>query len=259
VPAPPDKLFRLVHYDAPSGKLAAYLTPSPGDGKRHPAIIWIHGGDSNSIGEMWQPAPADNDQTASAFRQAGIVMMFPSLRGGSDNPGKREGFFGEVDDVLAAADFLAKQDYVDPHMVYLGGHSTGGTLVFLVAACTDRFRAVFSFGPVDDVSGYPPEFLPFDTSNPREIELRSPARWLNSVKGSLFVFEGTVKGNYGALQRMYQASRNPLIHFHPVAGKTHFSLLAPVTRMVAAKILRDRGAKTSIFIAEAELGIGRSQ
>ena len=41
-------------------------------------------------------------------------MMFPSLRGGNDNPGAKEGFLGEVDDVIAAADFLAKQPYVDP-------------------------------------------------------------------------------------------------------------------------------------------------
>ena len=33
-------------------------------------------------------------------------MMFPSLRGGNNNPGSKEGFFGEVDDVLAAADLL---------------------------------------------------------------------------------------------------------------------------------------------------------
>jgi acetyl esterase/lipase len=258
MPNPPPNVFRVVQYESPAGKLGAYLTPSPGDGKRHPAIIWITGGDCNSIGEVWQPAPADNDQTASAFRKAGIVMMFPSLRGGNANPGAREGFFGEVDDVIAAADFLAKQEYVDRDRIYLGGHSTGGTLVFLVAACTDRFRAVFSFGPVDDVSGYPPEYLPFDTSNPRELELRSPEHWLNSVKGSLFVFEGTAKGNYAALDRLYHASRNPMIHFQPVAGKTHFSLLLPVTRLLAGKILRDHGPKCSIFVADAEVGTARA-
>ena len=66
-------------------------------------------------------------------------MMFPSLRGGNDNPGNKEGFLGEVDDVLAAADFLSKQEFVDPNRIYLGGHSTGGTLVLLVAACSNKF------------------------------------------------------------------------------------------------------------------------
>ena len=42
-------------------------------------------------------------------------MLFPSLRGGNQNPGVKEGFFGEVDDLLAAANFLAKQGFVDPN------------------------------------------------------------------------------------------------------------------------------------------------
>lgn len=55
------------------------------------------------------------------------MMMFPSQRGGNDNPGKREGFLGEADDILAATDHLEKLPHVDPDQIYLGGHSTGGT------------------------------------------------------------------------------------------------------------------------------------
>src|SRR5262249_20095614 len=39
-PEPPAKVFRLVRYDAPLGKSAAYLTPDPKDGKKHPAVVW---------------------------------------------------------------------------------------------------------------------------------------------------------------------------------------------------------------------------
>jgi acetyl esterase/lipase len=254
VPKPPPPLFRTVHYDSPVGKLAAYLSPDPKDGKKHPAIIWITGGDCNSIDEgCWKQGPPSNDQSASAFRQAGIVMMFPSLRGGNDNPGVKEGFLGEVDDVLAAADFLSKQDYVDPQRIYLGGHSTGGTLVLLVAECTDRFRGVFSFGPADQVDGYDPQYLPFDRSNPREVQLRSPGRWLQSVRGRVFVLEGTVQGNLASLQAMSRASTNPKITFLPVRGANHFSILAPTTRLIAAKILRDEGAATNLTLTEDEV------
>ena len=83
-----------------------------------------------------------------------------------------------------AADFLARQGYVDPRRIYLGGHSTGGTLVMLVAESTDRFRATFAFGPVDDVRGYSEEFLPFDTSDPKEFELRSSGHWFRSSSGA---------------------------------------------------------------------------
>jgi acetyl esterase/lipase len=254
VPNPPPHLFRTVRYDAPVGKLPAYLTPDPKDGKKHQAIIWITGGDCNSIDEgCWKEGPPANDQSASAFRKAGIVMMFPSLRGGNTNPGSKEGFLGEVDDVLAAATYLGKEDYVDPNRIYLGGHSTGGTLVLLVAECSDRFRAVFSFGPVEDVAGYPREYLPFDTSNPREIDLRSPASWLETIKSPTFVFEGTLQGNLTSLQAMARSTTNANAHFLPVRGATHFSILAPTTRLIADKILHDDGAACTLTFTEQEV------
>ena len=254
VAKPPAALFRVVQYESPAGKMAAYLSKDPADGKKHPAIIWIFGGFGNDIGDTaWKAQPANNDQSASAFRKAGIVMMYPSLRGGTENPGSNESFFGEVDDVLAAADFLAKQDFVDPNRIYLGGHSTGGTLVLLVAASSSRFRAVFSFGPTDDVAGYGAEQLTFDTSNKRELELRSPKRWLHSIQSPVFVLEGDGEGNVEQLQLMSRASRNPLAHFHMVKGGSHFSILAPMTRLIAGKILRDDGPKTNIEFTEQEL------
>jgi acetyl esterase/lipase len=254
VPDPPSQLFRTVRYDSSVGKLAAYLTPDPKDGKKRPAIVWITGGDCNSIDEgCWQEGPPANDQSANAFRKAGIVMMFPSLRGGNDNPGLKEGFLGEVDDVLAAADYLRKQDGVDPDRVYLGGHSTGGTLALLVSECSDRFRAVFSFGPADDVAGYGPEYLPFDTSNRREIELRSPGRWLATIKGPTFVFEGTVQGNLASLQAMARSSTNANVHFVPARGANHFSILAPTTRLIAGKILHDDGPACNLSFTEEEV------
>jgi acetyl esterase/lipase len=253
-PAAPADLFRTVKYDGPAGKMSAYLSVAPKDGKKRPAIVWITGGDCNSIDEgCWKKQPASNDQSARAFREAGIVMMFPSLRGGNNNPGVKEGFLGEVDDVIAATDFLARQEFVNPERVYLGGHSTGGTLVMLVAACSDRYRAVFSFGPADDVSGYGPQFCPFDTSNPREVELRSPGRWVNTIKSPTFVFEGTVQGNLASLQAMSGSSTNPKVHFFPVKGANHFNLLDPTTRLIAAKILKDEGPTTSITFTADEV------
>src|SRR5437868_5746329 len=85
---PPADLFRTVRYDSPAGKLAAYVSRPPLEGKKRPAIVWLFGGFSNGIGATaWSKQSPDNDQSASAFRKAGLVMMYPSLRGGNDNPG----------------------------------------------------------------------------------------------------------------------------------------------------------------------------
>lgn len=254
VPDPPPSVFRTVRFDAPLGKMAAYISPDPQDGKRRPAIIWITGGDCNTIGNVWKEEPASNAQTASAFRKAGVIMMFPTLRGGNDNPGFREGFFGEVDDVVAAAEYLARQAFVDPNRIYLGGHSTGGTLVLLVAASSDRFRAVFSFGPVADVAGYDSELLPFDTSDERELALRSPGHWLHSIRVPVFVFEGTQdNSNSYDLQAMAQASTNAKVRFHTVKGADHFSVLGPTNKLIADEILRDEGPTTNLAFDEEQL------
>lgn len=235
--APLGNKFDLIRFQSPVGKLAAYLTKDPSDGKKHPAIVWITGGDNNSIGDVWSPTSRQNDQSASAFRKAGIVMMFPSQRGGNNNPGKREGFLGEVDDILAATDHLAKLPYVDADQIYLGGHSTGGTMVMMVAACTDRYRAIFSLGPVAAANQYGGDYVYCDINDEKEIELRSPIFWLHCVKSPLYVFEGARNGNWDAVKIMADTNTNPQIKFLKVAGHDHFSVIAPLAETLAQQIV----------------------
>jgi hypothetical protein len=69
---PKSSPFELIAYNSNVGKLHAYITHDPGDGKQHPAIVWITGGDCNSIGDVWRAAAAANDQTAAQYRSHGI-------------------------------------------------------------------------------------------------------------------------------------------------------------------------------------------
>lgn len=235
---PPGNEFELIHFQSPVGRLAAYVTTNPGDGKKHSAIVWITGGDNNSIGDVWSPQNRSNDQSASAFRKAGIVMMFPSQRGGNDNPGRREGFYGEVDDILAATDHLARLPYVDADQIYLGGHSTGGTMVMLVGACSDRYRAIFSLGPVAAAGQYGGDYVYCDPNNEDEMRLRSPIYWMHCVKSPMYVFEGAENGNWdGAIEIMAAENSNPKIQFFKIPGHDHFSVIAPLAEKLAGQIV----------------------
>lgn len=233
---PDNSKFELIHYKSGANSLAAYVTPSPQDGAKHPAIIWIPGGHHNSIEDVWTPRERSNDQTASAFRKAGIVMMFASTRGGNDNPGKREGFFGEVDDILAAAEHLANLPYVDPAQIYLGGHSTGGTLAMLAGESSDKFRAIFALGPVAYAHSYRGDFVYCDPRNTKEMELRSPIYWLSCVSSPMYVFEGEENGNWDELKKMSDVNLNPNIQFHKVRDHDHFSLISPLTEALAKQL-----------------------
>ena len=246
-PAP----FQLVRYHTSVGMLPAYLTPKPKDGKKHPAIVWIVGGDPTSIGDVWSPQEGDNDQSAAAYRRAGIVTMYPSLRGGNANPGHREGFYGEVDDVLAAREYLARLPYVDPKRIYLGGHSTGGTLALLTSEDSNKFRSVFAFGPAAIASADTYVFgkLDFSKYDKREADLRDPALWLSSVTTPTFVIEGTdAPSNIGPLEYMKRRNDNPLVTFLPVRFGTHFSVLGPSNTVVAAAILKDSGPTANVVL-----------
>ncbi len=252
-PTPPADIYALVRYRAPGGEYSAYLTPRPATPGKRPAIVWLTGGDCNTIGDVWSPQPRDNDQSAMAYREAGIVAMFPSLRGGNDNPGVREGFYGEVQDVLAAADYLATLDYVDPQRIYLGGHSTGGTLALLTAETDARFRATFAFGPVHDVSVYGPDMLPVSLDDAREIRLRSPGYWLSSIRSPTYLFEGDRDGNVADLAQMRAANRNPQVRAFLVPHANHFSALAPMNALIARKILADANGGEPLRIEEQDI------
>lgn len=254
-PAPraPGNLFDTVKYESDIGPLTAYVGKDPGDNKKHPAIIWLFGGFSNGIGEgAWVRQPPTNDQSASSYRESGMIMMYPSLRGGNDNPGHRECLWGEVNDVLAAADYLASLPYVDPDRIYLGGHSTGGTLALLCTAATDRFRATISLGPVDDVSGYGQEALPFNAFDHQELRFRNPIQWIASIKTKTFIIEGS-SGNASSVRALQsKAKYNSKVDCLIVPGHDHFSVIHPVNKRMAEKLSSDTGPTCTITLDSTE-------
>lgn len=243
---PASSPLRLVKYDGPLGPMDAYVSAESEVPGTRPAIVWLTGGFSNSIGEgSFVPGEPENDQSATSFQRPQLVVMYPSLRGGNKNPGFKEGFWGEVDDVLAAIKWLKSRPGVDPKRIYLGGHSTGGTLALLVAEASTDLRAVFVFGAVARVSDYGEEVLPFAVSKRREGAMRSPVSWLSAIQCPAFVIEGT-DGNIESLRELRHASKTPRIQFFEAEGQDHFSIIQPVSMMLAQMILDDTGAAANL-------------
>lgn len=237
MPKPPAHLFVPMDYRSGDLQLKAFVTPDPRDGEKQPLMVWLTGGDTNSLGDFWSEGDASNDQSASAFRKAGMVMLFPSLRGGNDNPGQREYFWGEVQDVAAAILQAAQLPHVDPTRIYLGGHSTGATLALLTAAAGLPVQGIFAFGPVDEISGYDWP-VRWGLMSADEKRLRSPLYWLHAIKSPTWIIEGSKRpSNIQSLDNMCAARKSNQVHCVSVQGLDHFSVLQPLTRKIASQLI----------------------
>ena len=239
-PPPPAGVLERVHYPAPLGPNVAYVTPASRGDSLRPALIWMVGGFRWGIGaSMWREGPRANDQSGAVFLVPDLVLMRPALRGWNGNPGEFECFVGEVDDLLAAADYLASRPDVDPSRIYLGGHSTGGTLALLVAESTDRFRAILALGAAPDARGYgEPRCIPPGETG-IEAELRSPATFLHEIRTPTFVAEGERARwarDYPSMAR--RAGAAP-VRFWTVPAADHFSLVRPASEAFLQSIRAD--------------------
>ena len=258
---PPKDKFLLINYEAKDGNMDAFLTPDPKDGKKHPAVIWLIGG-YGGIGDddyFWTDQPAENDQTGRAFRDAGIVMMVPSFRGENANPGIYDMFYGEIEDLESAREYLSKIPYVDPDRIYVVGHSTGGTRALLGNEYSKGFRAAFSLGGIPDLKlrtqyGSMQVAIPFNKENPEEFKIRSPRNYMKSLQSPTFYFEGEKYywEEFDEMQKIAGENNIPL-YIYNIKGGDHFDIVTPVTRMIAEKILNDTGEKTNITFTKEDI------
>jgi dipeptidyl aminopeptidase/acylaminoacyl peptidase len=112
-------------------------------GQRYPALLNIHGG------------PDGQDEHAFDFEREwlaanGYVVLQVNYRGSSGRGSAfQKAIYGdwghlEVVDLLAGADYLAAQPFVDPGRLGIGGWSYGGILTNYTIATDTRFKAAVS-------------------------------------------------------------------------------------------------------------------
>lgn len=188
--AMPDPPTGVEVVEFPSGglRLKAWMnSPGKPSSRKIPAVIFLHGGFS-FIRDHWEQA--------EAYRNAGFIVLTPILRGENGQAGNFTLLYDEVDDVLAAAEFLSRRPFVDAENIFLAGHSAGGTLALLASQASGRFRAVASFSGSPDQKlllrlGFPKDKIPFDQADPREFQMRSPLAYAASLKSPTRIYYGS--------------------------------------------------------------------
>ncbi len=221
-----------VTYRSGDLELPAWLyTPPRPAARRLPALLYLSPGFLLS---------APRAACATPFMAAGIVVMWPTLRGENGNPGRSQFFLGEVDDAVAAARWLAAQPQVDPKRVYAFGWSTGGGISALLSLMDVPIRHSGSSGGM-----YGPNLNqmapPFDTASPAEWQMRSLPANLRWMRRPHYAYLEQADGFWIAslllIQRERQARRT-LLQLTMLPGD-HFSIYPEAVRRYLNVIRND--------------------
>jgi len=195
----------LVHYPSRDGKwtisafvYAPYNLPRNG---QHPAIVYVHGG----------PAA----QTVNSFNRfvqyvanQGYIVIAPNYRGstGYGKEFRQANLFdmggGDLQDVLAAADWIKQTGYIDPKKLILMGGSYGGYMTMMgVTKAPELWAAGVPIVPFvnwfTEIQNEDPVLQQWDLATMGDLEKdkaryqdRSPINFVDQIKAPLLLLAG---------------------------------------------------------------------
>jgi dipeptidyl aminopeptidase/acylaminoacyl peptidase len=195
----------LVHYPSKDGKwtisafvYVPYNLPRNGE---HPAIVYVHGGPT-----------AQTMNTFNRFVQymanQGYIVIAPNYRGstGYGKEFQQANLFdmggGDLQDVLAAADWIKQTGYVDPKKLILMGGSYGGYLTMMgVTKAAEVWAAGVPIVPFvnwfTEIQNEDPVLQQSDLAtmgdpekNKALYEDRSPINFVDQIKAPLYLLAG---------------------------------------------------------------------
>lgn len=125
-------------------------------GKKYPLVVYVHGGPSYANLARWPgagfgPAP---------FSALGYFVLMPNPRGSFGEGEKftqavrRDMGYGDLRDILAGVDAVAKTHPVDPDRVGITGWSYGGFMTMFAITQTHRFKAAVAGAGISDWKSY---------------------------------------------------------------------------------------------------------
>ena len=195
----------LVHYPSKDGKwtisafvYVPYNLPRNGE---HPAIVYVHGGPT-----------AQTMNTFNRFVQymanQGYIVIAPNYRGstGYGKEFQQANLFdmggGDLQDVLAAADWIKQTGYVDPKKLILMGGSYGGYLTMMgVTKAPEVWAAGVPIVPFvnwfTEIQNEDPVLQQSDLATMGDLvknkalyEDRSPINFVDQIKAPLYLLAG---------------------------------------------------------------------
>jgi len=195
----------LVHYPSRDGKYTisawAYMPYNIGRNDKYPAIIWVHGGPNSESMNDFNPF-------IQYILNQGYIVIAPNYRGST---GYGETFKdanamdmggGDLQDVLASADFIRKTGYVDPTKLIVMGRSYGGYMTMMaVTKDPEKWAAGVAVVPFvnwfTEVQNEDPSLQASDKATMGDPvkdkalwEDRSPINFVDKIKAPLLLIAG---------------------------------------------------------------------
>jgi dipeptidyl aminopeptidase/acylaminoacyl peptidase len=195
----------LVHYPSRDGKYTisawVYIPYDIGRNNTYPAILWIHGGPAGQSMNGFNPF-------MQYILNQGYIVVAPNYRG-STGYGKEfehanimDMGGGDLQDNLAAMDFIQKTGYVDPKKMIVMGRSYGGYMTMMaVTKAPDMWAAGVAIVPFvnwfTEVQNEDPSLQESDRAtmgdgvgNKVLWEDRSPINFVDRIKAPLILIAG---------------------------------------------------------------------
>jgi dipeptidyl aminopeptidase/acylaminoacyl peptidase len=195
----------LVHYPSKDGKWTisafVYMPYNLPRNGQHPAIVYVHGGPTA--------------QTVNSFNRfvqymanQGYIVIAPNYRGstGYGKEFQQANLFdmggGDLQDVLAAADWIKQTGYVDPKKLVLMGGSYGGYLTMMgVTKAPEMWAAGVPIVPFvnwfTEIQNEDPVLQQSDLATMGDLvknkalyEDRSPINFVDQIKAPLYLLAG---------------------------------------------------------------------
>ena len=145
-------------------------------GSKRPGLVMVHGGFHEKLD--WRFFKLIDEAVSH-----GYAVVFPEYRGST---GYGETIYAnsygvtDVADVLAAADYIAKKDFVDPARIGIIGHSRGGmTTLLAIEKAPKRFQAAVDIAGLTDFvayMSYKPDARRMEVAREKEFGGKLPAQ-----------------------------------------------------------------------------------
>lgn len=195
----------LVHYPSRDGKYGisawVYMPYNIGRNNQYPAILWIHGGPAGQNMNGFNPF-------MQYILNQGYIVIAPNYRGSTgygkdfEHANYMDMGGNDLEDNLAAMDFIQKNGYVDPKKMIVMGRSYGGYMTMMaVTKAPEQWAAGVAIVPFvnwfTEVHNEDPALQESDkatmgdpVTNKPLWENRSPINFVDRIKAPLLLIAG---------------------------------------------------------------------